>query len=1048
MKTFLLFLLLSLNLSATEYFVAKNGNNANPGTSKVKAFLTIKKGVATLQSGDVLTIGPGEYFESIWCKEPGVTIKAEIPGTVLFRGDVDAPAFKKTPGLDFVWEAKLVKAPQAVNERDSLTIYTSMSTPVETDDKASTYHYDQKKQKLYVHTSDSKAPDKHFLTLSMIRDFGLMFRKASDITVDGLAFTGYNCSSHGGFPGNGTKWGLYTSSRASRNVQFRNCTAFLNGGGIAINKAQNCLIENCTAYANYSPFSSSGGNIIIWTPAKDSIERGNLTFRSARNGLRFYGSNAVNCRQEYNIAYDNKYGDIWIKGRNNLNSSGKGNVSFGMHSVDNSVNCIFKSPGGFKNTSKDRNIYINRKLDMNKEFVDPYNLDFRIQSDSKFRGKNQAPYPYKNEVLFLSSKGSDSNDGSSVKKAFKTLKKALAALKKNDTLYILPGKYNDDLANFASGVTIRKRGLGKVFLKSLKITGVKQTVEGIIFTQPSSLTKSRETKLKNCVFVKDFAAKALTNANISHCSFIAKFLVTGAVGANLNSNIFNASSQIENSKNTYAAYNAFAEKIAFGNYSIIAKPVFEKTYYIKNAAKFNGRGALAMPIGPFQRIREKQQVKFAGVNLSGVGKNSASLNWNVTRNDCGTTLKYGNTPKLTQKVKYIFGSGTKLNSSMINLKPRRKYYSVVQITPPVDELFTVGAPNPGAKIQSKILEFTTLSKNPAPKTYYVSKQGSDNNNGTSRKQAFLTIRKAASIASGTDTVIVGRGRYSEFIPVLNSGNDDGWLTFKSAPGEKVWLDGNQQKRAIAFLINGKKHILIDGFYFANFWNQNNRQCPVTVYGGQSNRVTRCFYDGRVVVGYTPPFIGGTWTKDFTLDNSFVTRAFHGIIFYRCDTITIKNNVFYMNQINAMSFGATTGRILVSHNIIVDNTLMKYRNPVIYTSNLDKLIDEKNCYFMRTDMKNRKLVSYAIYKGKLNRNTLTLAELRKLIGQGKSSFFANPQMPAIAKLIPGNKDWKKYIVKHRIEEYKFNPKTKKYNPLDFADFVPRNPKCKGIGFKSH
>ena len=89
-------------LHATEFFVNKQGLDSNAGTSREAAFLTIQKGVDALQPGDTLTIGRGEYVETVARKglgaaEKQTTIRAEIPGTVLLRGDVDAPVFTPLP---------------------------------------------------------------------------------------------------------------------------------------------------------------------------------------------------------------------------------------------------------------------------------------------------------------------------------------------------------------------------------------------------------------------------------------------------------------------------------------------------------------------------------------------------------------------------------------------------------------------------------------------------------------------------------------------------------------------------------------------------------------------------------------------------------------------------------------------------------------------------------------------------------------------------------------------------------------------------------------
>lgn len=80
-----LLLLLSPCMSAADHFVSKHGNDGNNGAARDTAFATIQKGVNMLQPGDTLTIGPGEYFESVKRTDLGsedkdTIIRAEIPG--------------------------------------------------------------------------------------------------------------------------------------------------------------------------------------------------------------------------------------------------------------------------------------------------------------------------------------------------------------------------------------------------------------------------------------------------------------------------------------------------------------------------------------------------------------------------------------------------------------------------------------------------------------------------------------------------------------------------------------------------------------------------------------------------------------------------------------------------------------------------------------------------------------------------------------------------------------------------------------------------------
>jgi len=92
-------LMLSTNVSAAEYFVAKSGDDSAAGTSEAAPLATITKGISVLKPGDTLTILPGEYFEAVTTAISGtadapITIRAQRPGTVTMRGDVEVAGFR------------------------------------------------------------------------------------------------------------------------------------------------------------------------------------------------------------------------------------------------------------------------------------------------------------------------------------------------------------------------------------------------------------------------------------------------------------------------------------------------------------------------------------------------------------------------------------------------------------------------------------------------------------------------------------------------------------------------------------------------------------------------------------------------------------------------------------------------------------------------------------------------------------------------------------------------------------------------------------------
>ena len=63
--------------------------------------------------------------------------------------------------------------------------------------------------------------------------------------------------------------------------------------------------------------------------------------------------------------------------------------------------------------------------------------------------------------------------------------------------------------------------------------------------------------------------------------------------------------------------------------------------------------------------------------------------------------------------------------------------------------------------------------------------------GSGEKQVFDTIQEAVDVAQAGETVAVRQGRYHEEISLKRSGNSaDGYITYRSYPGERVEIDGS------------------------------------------------------------------------------------------------------------------------------------------------------------------------------------------------------------------------------------------------------------------
>lgn len=70
-------------------------------------------------------------------------------------------------------------------------------------------------------------------------------------------------------------------------------------------------------------------------------------------------------------------------------------------------------------------------------------------------------------------------------------------------------------------------------------------------------------------------------------------------------------------------------------------------------------------------------------------------------------------------------------------------------------------------------------------TYYVSPDGSDDNDGKSRRAAFSSMQKAADIVQPGETVLVTKGIYKHGFHIHKEGREGAWITFVAEPGVEI-----------------------------------------------------------------------------------------------------------------------------------------------------------------------------------------------------------------------------------------------------------------------
>ena len=128
-------------------------------------------------------------------------------------------------------------------------------------------------------------------------------------------------------------------------------------------------------------------------------------------------------------------------------------------------------------------------------------------------------------------------------------------------------------------------------------------------------------------------------------------------------------------------------------------------------------------------------------------------------------------------------------------------------------------------LSSGYLTSTATSISAKEKVYYVAKNGSDKNPGTS-DLPWLTIQHAAETMVAGDTVYIKAGTYKERVIPHNSGSADNYIVYIAHPGDTVTIDGDSislpSEWGGLFDVSDKSYIKISGLRIINAGpNDNN-----------------------------------------------------------------------------------------------------------------------------------------------------------------------------------------------------------------------------------
>lgn len=988
-------------LAGERWYVAVEGDDAADGRTPATAFASVQRGVDALNPGDTLTILPGEYFGAVMRADVGsaeaqTAIRAAIPGTVLLRGDVPAPAFERVDGTRHVHVAAFAGDVQSVHDFNLYATFDPAPNAAELEVQSGAWHYDASAERLYISTPGFQPPDGRTYTVAVTPASGLHLVRPVRVSVEGLAFTGFNLNHEKDHRDqHGAVWGLWLE-HPTRCV-VRHCTAFLNAGGIGIRsfpEGGDNGVEHCRVYGNGFAFSGLGGIAIY--DANDDVIRDSVAFQRG-SAFRFYGGGAGTALLERNLAAQ---GDTQIKG-GVLREVGRMRDSIALGVAETYFNTGSIVAGGNRHKSQAEltdTIDFNDEVDLDpdREFVDPLNYDFRLQSTSRFRGAgsdggDRGPFPFRRNVFFVHPEGDDGAEGLAMETAWRTLDRALSALRPGDTLYLAGGDHAapdalDALRGTAERpIAVRGRGTARVTLAGpfAPRDAAHVTFERLHFADPVHVRESDHIAFRNCVFEGGGESAAMTVSRTSaprveHNLFAAHANVPAlrladSPAAHLAGNLFGDAGavavEIDALSNlTYSDYNNYPPgvgwHVADRRIAPAALSPHERRHQrrmpdfdladgrlvLANPERFLVGGPLGTALGPHRYDREIP-VRVAPPRVHAVSATTANIDW-VSNVAAHFEVAWG-APDGSEQTERIpvcrFGA-----FSLTGLEPGQTYtFRMVSGRTAHPRQSGIEAEPIGLADAAHPLTFTTLEQDRPPRVLHVAPTGDNRNDGLTHETAFRTLNHAAARVGPGDTVRVAPGTYPEQVRVRATGTADAPIRFEGVEGERVVITGGDKELRTVFVLLFKHHVQVDHFYFASlnstgpYWPGVRTTGAFTVFGSRGVRVTRCLYDGRG--GYSPPFLGAAQSPDLLLRNTVMLSPMGGAcqITWSSHGFRYEHNILLRPMIAGLWIGSDAQ---VRNSYFSDNMPSKAFFPLIRFDS-GRAVEDNNAFSLRTPDRN-------------------------------------------------------------------------------------------------
>lgn len=190
--------------AGVDYYVAVDGNDANPGTSE-KPFKTIQKAASKVRAGDIVHVRPGTYFQSVTIERGGqsgnyVTFRAE--GKVILDGsdqrfavkdNIDNWQLHQSPGI---YRTPLEYEPGQVYADGQQLYRSDQVSQLNAPKVSSPGSWVYANRTLYIRLSNGADPDNQFIQVSQL-EHALFVHNVNYIILEGFDVRYYGRSVYG-----------------------------------------------------------------------------------------------------------------------------------------------------------------------------------------------------------------------------------------------------------------------------------------------------------------------------------------------------------------------------------------------------------------------------------------------------------------------------------------------------------------------------------------------------------------------------------------------------------------------------------------------------------------------------------------------------------------------------------------------------------------------------------------------------------------------------------------------------------------------------------